>query len=48
MVFGRDISLAHWVGITNVVIDCLLLIDVALNFRTGYSDKYDQLHIIQR
>ena len=47
MVFSRTPDLTHWVGLLNLIIDCLLLLDVALNFRTGYPDKYDSLHIIQ-
>jgi len=32
--------------ILNVVIDCFLMIDIVLNFRTGFVDQFDKLHII--
>lgn len=44
LVPSASLSYPFWVA--NLVIDCFLMLDIALNFRTGFVDKYDQLHII--
>ena len=41
---SNSVSQRFWVF--NLIIDCFLMVDIILNFRTGFVDKYDQLHII--
>eukprot|EP01083_Nonionella_stella_P083707 231517_1 len=44
--FGVKLSLSDTAGRIALFIDIFLLFDIVLNFRTGYIDKYDHLHII--
>lgn len=41
--FGVDVTLSDWIGVTSLVVDILLCIDIIINFRTAYFDKYDRL-----
>ena len=41
-----SVSLSQPFIVVNLTIDCFLMLDILLNFRTGFVDKYDQLHII--
>eukprot|EP01083_Nonionella_stella_P082929 229099_1 len=44
--FELTLTLSNTLGIIAFSIDMLLLLDVALNFRTAYFDKYDRLRLI--
>ena len=46
MTFGVILTLGDPAGIIAFAIDLWLLIDICVNFRTAYVDKYDHLHII--
>eukprot|EP01084_Bolivina_argentea_P309766 535858_1 len=39
--FGIQLTLSQTAGVIALLIDCLLLFDITLNYRTAYFDKYD-------
>jgi len=46
LTFGVILSVHEASGLIALAIDIFLLIDLVLNFRTAYVDRYDHLHII--